>query len=345
MILNQFRFVLTVAFCIVSVAAVTVSAQEKAVSVFAPMPFEQVRARALDWAANQGLTDKAKIEAVGKLWVAPAEPLSTEERHQRVIETFSLVKPEVATLIAQCRFGSATVPQSDLLTADGADLFLTANVRSHVGRFLAQSELFDEALDVFSRTQPEQLVDPASYFFFKAVCEQRLLKQKEGLATLKQLLEQTADVPVRYRSVAELMQTDLAALEEKSLDEISRLMSDVERRLNFGRGGEKVQKQEDEIVEKLDELIKKLEQQAQQQQSQASNGGAQKPADDSRIKGSTAPGEVDEKDIGKKAGWGALPPKQQAAARNLIDRELPPHYRNAIEQYLKKLATRPETPR
>ena len=114
------------------------------------------------------------------------------------------------------------------------------------------------------------------------------------------------------------------------------------------RGGERVQKVEEEIVARLDEIIKKIE--AQQggggggggdgQGNSNSSGG---PASDSRVKGSTAPGEVDERDIGRKSGWGSLPPKEQAKARNLIDRELPPHYRAAIEEYLRKLAKRPAT--
>ena len=38
-------------------------------------------------------------------------------------------------------------------------------------------------------------------------------------------------------------------------------MKDVERRLELGRGGQRVQKQEDEIVVALDAIIEKLEQQ------------------------------------------------------------------------------------
>lgn len=321
------------------------SAAEAQAVVYAAMPVEQARARVLDWVAGQGVSDKAKIEAVGLLWaVGQTETPRADQLHERVVRTLAIARADVEQLVAQCRFGSVSLPTSDLLTADRLDPFAKANLRASVGEFLAQSGFYDEALEVLGRVTPAELVDPASYFFFKAVCEQQLLKKTEGLATLKLLLEQTADVPPRYRSLAELMQTDLAKLEDKSLDEISRLMADVERRLGLGRSGEKVEEQEDEIVKKLEDLIKKLEEQAQKSQSQPQNGNM-KPAEQSRIKGSTAPGEVDKKDIGHKAGWGALPPKQQAAARNLIDRELPPHYRNAIEQYLKKLANRPETPR
>jgi hypothetical protein len=311
--------------------------------LFAPMSAEQARAQWLDWAAGQGLKDRSLIDAIGKLWASGEDQKRPTELHKLAVRTFSLAKPAAAELVKQCQFGILASPTSPLLEAEANDDYFSNNLLAYVGTFLTQTEFFDEALVLFEKTRPQHLIDPASYLFHKAVCEHRLLKAKEGLATLKQLLENTSDVPVRYLTVADLMKSDLEKLKEKSLDEVSRMMSDVERRLKLGRGGAKVQKTEEEIVSRLDELIKKLEQQQQQSQSQSGNGqGVPEGAPDSIIKGSTAPGEIDERDIGKKAGWGALPPKQQTKARNLIDRELPPHYRNAIEQYLRKLATRPE---
>lgn len=312
--------------------------------LFAPMSAENVRSQSLDWAAGQGLKDRALIESIGKLWTPGDAQKRPTELHQLTIQTFAIAKPAVAELLKQCQFGTLTAPSSPLLEAEASDDYFSNNLLAYVGTFLTQAELFDEALALFEKTKPQQLVDPASYFFHKAVCEHRLLKAKEGLATLQLLLENTSDVPVRYSTVADLMKDDLEKLKEKSLDEVSRMMSDVERRLKLGRGGAQVQKTEEEIIARLDELIKKLEEQQQQSQSQSGSGqGVPEGAPDSIIKGSTAPGEVDQRDIGKKAGWGALPPKQQTKARNLIDRELPPHYRNAIEQYLRKLATRPES--
>ena len=312
--------------------------------LFAPMSSEKARSHSLDWAAGQGLKDRALIDTIGKLWAPDESQKRPAELHKLTIRTFSLAKPAVAELVKRCQFGIVAAPTSPILESDANSDFFTSNLQAYAGTFLTQAEFFDEALTLFDKTKPQQLIDPASYFFHKAVCQHRLLKAKAGLATLKQLLENTSDVPVRYSTVADLMKSDLEKLKEKSLDEVSRMMSDVERRLKLGRGGAKVQKTEEEIVSRLDELIKKLEEQQQQSQSQSGNGqGAPQGAPDSIIKGSTAPGEVDERDIGGKAGWGALPPKQQTKARNLIDRELPPHYRNAIEQYLRKLAARQET--
>lgn len=313
--------------------------------LLAPMSVEDVRVESRKWAQEKQITDVALLESIRQLWTDADSIQRAEDLHRLTVRTFAVAEPNVATFLEQCRFQSRGLPGSEsLLTLDG-ETFFGSNLRAYVGTYLAQTEFYDEALGLFENVKASQLVDPASYLFHKAVCEQQLLKAEEGLATIKQLLEDTSDVPERFAKVAELMKADLEKLEEKSLDEVSRMMSDVERRLNLGRGGARVQKTEEEIVARLDELIKKLEQQ-QQQQSQSQSGSGMAPSNsvpDSIIKGSTAPGEVDTREIGKKAGWGALPPKQQAKARNLIDRELPPHYRNAIEQYLRKLATRPES--
>ncbi len=324
-------------------SAFAVTAEER---LHAPMPADTVKAKVLDWAAGQGLQDKAIIESVGKLWAISSEARTADDLLDRAAQTFGMVDPGAKQLLYRCQFGSLIAPDAELAAIDKFEPFVATNLRAFVMRFDAQSGFFDEALAVSEKIDVSQLIDPASYFFFKAVAEHRLLKKKEGLATLKLLKSNTSDVPVRYSSLAELMEKDLEDLEEKSLNEVSRMMSDVERRLGQGRGGERVQKVEEEIVSRLDEIIKKLEEQAKGGGGGGGNGQqqqqAQQPAQDSRVKGSTAPGEVDKRDIGNKSGWGALPPKEQAKAKNLIDRELPPHYRNAIEQYLKKLATRPE---
>lgn len=139
------------------------------------------------------------------------------------------------------------------------------------------------------------------------------------------------------------MQADLAELKDESLDEISRKMSDVERRLELGNSGKKVQKVEDEIIASLDKLIKKMEDQSKKGSSSGAGAGSSNSPDggssESRVKGQTAPGEVDKKKLSNNGGWGDLPPKKQASAKNIINRNFPSHYRKAVEKYFKKLAT------
>jgi hypothetical protein len=124
-------------------------------------------------------------------------------------------------------------------------------------------------------------------------------------------------------------------------------MSDVKRRLTLARAGQKTQKVEKEIVDILDEMIKNMEDQAN---GGGGGGGKGKTgskgnqsinaAQDSRVKGSTAPGEIDKKKMKAGATWGNLDEKERAKVKNLISRDFPAHYRQTIEEYFKKLATR-----
>jgi predicted Zn-dependent protease len=62
------------------------------------------------------------------------------------------------------------------------------------------------------------------------------------------------------------MQHDLSMLKDGSLDDVSRRMEDVERRLELARAGKRVRRKEDEIVAMLDKLIEKIEKEQQKKQ-------------------------------------------------------------------------------
>jgi hypothetical protein len=140
--------------------------------------------------------------------------------------------------------------------------------------------------------------------------------------------------------MAKLMQADLQSLKPDSLDEVARMMDDIRRRLDLGRAGRTVRKEEDDVIEKLDKMIEQLEQQQQQQQQQSSGGSAapNQPRPDSTPGGVKGPGNVDARNIGNKAGWGNLPPKERQEAMQNLSKDLPAHHTDAIKQYLKKLA-------
>ena len=126
-----------------------------------------------------------------------------------------------------------------------------------------------------------------------------------------------------------------------------RASRDITRRLDLGRAGPQTLAVQDGVIESLDKMIDKIEQQQQQQQSQSSGGagaaggrsGNGTPMDDSRIAGGKGPGEVTKRDIGDGDGWGKLPPHEREEALQQIGREFPAHYREAIEQYFKRLAS------
>lgn len=269
---------------------------------------------------------------------------------EHILDTGSLIEPRLSELNAHLRSLKTTlVAPKDYpwLTSDLPG-WLQDAVRLACGRAYAQRKMYDEALETLSGLELKQVCDPATLLFYRASAEHHLLKKDECLANLQLLLQRQEDLPARYRQLAQLMQADISPLEPDSLDEIARMMTDVQRRLDLGRAGQTVRDEEDSIVKKLDKLIEQVEQQAQQMQQQASGGqgqqgqNAQQPAgqpmDDSRIAGTSGPGDVDQKQLDKNSAWGNLPPAERQEALQRLTEDLPTHYRDVIEGYFRQLA-------
>ena len=240
---------------------------------------------------------------------------------------------------------------SSILANGSIPAWLKVDMQLICCRYQVHHELFDESLQRLLPLANETTSDPATWLFCMAICQHHLLERTTCLETLDRLLERETELPTRYAVTARLMQADIQPLKEDSLDEIARLMNDVERRLALGRLGVVVRDKEQRIVDKLDKIIDKLEQQQQQQQQQqdkkknSGNSKGQKPQqgnqpmDDSKLAENRTPGEVDEKDTGNGSGWGNLPPAQRQEALQKMTKDLPSHYREVIEAYFKRLAT------
>ena len=238
---------------------------------------------------------------------------------------------------------------SSILANGGIPAWLKTDLQLICCRYQVHHDLFDEALLRLQPLSQETSSDPATWLFCMAVCQHHLMQRGSCLETLDKLLERETELPTRYAITARLMQADIKPLKEDSLDEIARLMNDVERRLTLGRTGKAVREKEQAIVDKLDKMIDKLEQQQQEQQQkqQKKIGGnakgqkpqsGDKPMDDSQIAGAKGPGDVDQKNIGDGSGWGNLPNHQRIEALQNITKDLPSHYREVIEAYFNRLA-------
>ncbi|MBX3436876.1 MAG: hypothetical protein KF861_05235 [Planctomycetaceae bacterium] len=318
--------------------------------VYAPLSAAEARSKSLAWIEEHAPEDPDLRQAVEDVWTSSDIDASVDARSSAVMQTFYLANPEVRELVDACLQQPVWMlpPSFAALKTTEFGPFHENNVRAFFARYLAVAGAHDAALAQFELIDPDELVDPAGYLFYRAVCEHGLLLKEEGLRTIARLLEQTENLPDRYRSVASLMQADLAQVEPKSLGEVARQMQDVRRRLSLGHGGPRVQEVEERIIATLDELIEKLESQQGDSSSSSSAGGqgappsnqSQSPMQDSQIGGGKGPGEVDPKDLGKGNNWGQLPDKAQTDAKNLINRQFPQHYRQAVEEYLQKLAER-----
>ena len=289
----------------------------------------------------------ATRDAVQLAWNSSNDQVKGPALLDRLLSASGIIEPRVAALSLQLSdpTGPAVYPRDLAWLSTDVPGWMQDTIRLACGRALAQRRLYDEALETLTGLELVQVCDPASLLFYRATCEHHLLKKKECLANVKLLLERESELPVRFTQLAHLMAADIEPLKSDSLDEIARLMNDVQRRLDLGRAGKKVRDEEDEIVKKLDKLIEDIEnqmQQQQQQQQQQQNGQQNpaqiKPMDESQIAGGKGPGDVDQKKIGDRAGWGNLPPAQRQEALQRLTEELPSHYREVIEGYFRQLA-------
>lgn len=266
---------------------------------------------------------------------------------EQLLQAAGLIEPRIAELNQRLHDPSQTPPfprDLEWLTSDVPG-WMQDTIRLACGRAFAQRQRYDEALETLAGLDLAQVCDPSSLIFYRATCEHHLLKREACLLNINLLLEREEELPTRFTQVAKMMHADMADLESDSLDEIARLMRDVERRLALGRAGTRVRDEEQEIVDKLDKMIEQIEEQLQQQQQQRENqqgeaqNGQQTPMDDSKIAGGRGPGDVEEKaDEEERAEWGNLPPAERQESLQRLTESLPSHYRDVIEGYFRRVA-------
>ncbi|HXG12743.1 MAG TPA: hypothetical protein VNK04_23495 [Gemmataceae bacterium] len=313
---------------------------------------EAARSQALDWLKSVGKTDDATLNEFHRIWAETSDRPVLD----RVADTLALGSEQARQLLAEARDPNAPPPTKvpDLLKDTKQPIFFRANLALAYAKALSHRRIYEEALDSLRTVRPEQVVDPAAYLFHKAVAEHARSLKPQAEETIARLLDDVVDAPERYKMVAVLMHFDMMSWRDKDLGAIARKMSDVERRLELARGGPQTQKTQKEIVDRLDELIKELE---NRQKNPQANGGAcpsggqqpggqpgntnqpNSPQQDSIGGQNSGPGNVDPKKFKEIAEvWGKLPEKERAQALRELTRDMPPRYREVIENYFKNLA-------
>jgi hypothetical protein len=307
---------------------------------------EAARAQALAWLQGAGKTDDASRAAFQAIWESDKPVI------ERVAETLSLGDADAAKLLIEARDPAAPAPKEvpTLLRDNKLPVYYRSNLALAYAKALSGKRVYEETLDALKAAVPEQVVDPAAYYFHKAVAEHALVQKKDATGSIARLLDDVADAPERYKMVATLMFFDMQSWkdEDKDLGNIARLMDNIERRLDLSRGGPKTQEIQKKVVFRLDELIKDVENQmkmgGQAQCPGGQNpgqGGARPtaPMQDSQIAKNSGPGVVDPKKLQLLAqNWGKLPEKERAKAMMELTKDLPPRYREVIENYFKTLA-------
>lgn len=307
---------------------------------------EAAKAKAEAFLKGAGKFDAAAFAAV---WANESKSVL-----DRTADSLALSSTEAAAALADARKADAPAPTAvpGFLKDTKTDAFFRANVAAAYAKALAGKRVYEEALASLKAVQPEQVVEPGTYYFYRAVSEHGLIKRDDATTSIVRLIEDVSDAPDRYKMVATLMFFDIQnwAREDKDLANIGRLMDNSGRRLDLARGGPETQDIQKKIVFRLDEVIKDLENQMKPGNCNGGNcpNGGQKPgsgslnpsspAPDSTIMGGSGNGKIDNKKLREYAEkWGTLPEKEREKIKAEITKDMPEKYRPMVEEYFKSL--------
>jgi hypothetical protein len=323
----------------VAAAGATTGASELAPGASWAQPAsDDVRRRALEWLARVA---PAQARAAASAWEAVMADGGGDVL-DAALAVVELGDPRVSGLSQLAETGGDCA--AAWLDEPAVAPFERDTVKLWLGRQLVRHERFDEALPLLAAVAVSAAIDPAALLFHRAACEHWLLETDAARSSLDALLERAGAIPDRYERLARLLQADLENLADGSLDHVSRRMRDVTRRLGQGKAGPATRTLQDGVVDALDAMIRRLEDQASGASGGAATAGGAASGGQAPRGGGGAPGEVRRRDIGSDGDWGDLPPHAREEALQHIGREFPPHYREAIEQYFKRLASGDDDP-
>lgn len=217
---------------------------------------EAARSETLARLQATGRADPDTLKQFEALWAQEYRPVL-----DRVADTLALGDPQAGQLLNQARDPLAPAPTAvpALLKDESRPSFDRSNLGLAYAKALSNRRIHEEALAALRLVRPDQVVDPAAYFFHRAVAEHALGLKADAARSIVGLSDDVADAPERYRLVAGLMSQDMQGWRAKDLGDVARSMDNIERRLELARGGPHTQRIEKYTVRRLEEMIKRLE--------------------------------------------------------------------------------------
>ncbi|VTS05137.1 hypothetical protein [Tuwongella immobilis] len=310
------------------------------------MPEADAKKQAEAWLKSVNKYDEKAFTAT---WSNPDRTV-----FEKVVATLQAGSPEAVKLLSESRKAGEVAPREvpTILKDTKQPAFFRSNLALAYARHLSSAKVYEEALEILQTVTPEQVVDPGTYFFHRAVAEYSTIQKEPAKRSIDRLLDDVQDAPDRYKMVATLMFFDMESWkkDEKDPSNIVRLMDNSERRLDLARGGQKTQEIQKKIIINLDETIKKIEEELKKQQQQQAGGGGgampTAPMQDSQIATNGGPGNVTEQKLKKLSeNWGKMPEQERARAMVEITRDLHPRYREVIENHFRSLSKVQPAPR
>ena len=173
-----------------------------------PVAQDAARSQALAWLKSVGKTDDASQKAFDAIWAQSQRPVL-----DRVADTLSLGDPAAAKVLTLARDAAAPAPQETPVILKDAkkSVYYRSNLGLAYAVALSHRRVFEEALDTLKLVKPENVVDPAAYLFHRAVAEHSMTLKDDATRSIIRLLDDAAEVPERYKTVAVLMAFDMQA--------------------------------------------------------------------------------------------------------------------------------------
>jgi hypothetical protein len=207
-----------------------------------------------------------------------------------------------------------------------------------VARELIRRKRADEAWPLLEAVKPADVSDLAPYHFHRGGVLQTLGRNDDAVREFL-ALDAIPDAPERYAATAKALRTQLGSLKRESLPGIAHDMREIRRRLEVARPDQRTQDLNKDVVERLDKLICDCQKKADAAKRKNASGKPSKPAEESRPYKEKSTGEVaDGRQFRDTGRWGDLPEKDRAKALQDLSRDFPAHYRDAVEEYFKKLS-------
>jgi len=227
-------------------------------------PLGAIKAPTLDQAREQAFAYLKSLPAgVSRMPAAQAIWSAGEGRTllDRTVDTFCVADPVIAQFVQGVRLQPSTTQlETPILKDEKHPAYVRNNLKLFLARALTNKRLHEDGLALLRSLTPENLVDPATYYFYRSVCENKLRLKDDGLLSTHRLLTSMQnDAPERYLVVAQLMQDEMVKWEDQDLADVARRMEEIEARLDNARGGPKTIEKQKEVVSLLDKIIKELE--------------------------------------------------------------------------------------
>jgi len=323
-----------------------------------PIETTEAKKEAEAWLKSVGKTDAGAQAKFKAIWEADKTLL------EKVTETICLGDADAAKLMASARETGAPAPTEvpHLLVDSKKPAFFRSNLTLAYGRALVQRKVYEEALEALLTVKADEVCDPASYLFHRAVCEYAMMLRTKADTSIDRLLGDVDGAPDRFRQVASHMYHDMLTWQEKDLGWIARKMDNIQRRLELQRGGKNTQKMQKEVLVRLDEMIKKLENDQKNQQNgqggendgncppgsegkqgdgNNTNPNPSSPMQDTKGNQASGSGNVDKKQYKEVADvWGKLPEKERERIREELRQKMSATDRAMLEAYIREMQNR-----